>query len=169
MAKHSALFALGLTAAVMAASGMAQTSLAADIVHTQSDASPIAKMVTVPAGATTYYLSGMVAPVSNPAAPKDSIEAYGDTKTQTVGALTEIQKALAEQKLTMGDVVAMHVFLAGDPAKGGKMDFAGMMEGYKQFFGTKEQPNKPARSTVQVAALVGPAYLVEIEVIAARQ
>jgi enamine deaminase RidA (YjgF/YER057c/UK114 family) len=166
MAKHSALFALGLTASVMIA---AQTSFAADIVHTQSDASPIAKMVTVPGGATTYYLSGMVAPVSNPSAPKDSIEAYGDTKTQTIGALTEIQKALAEQKLTMGDVVAMHVFLAGDPAKGGKMDFAGMMEGYKQFFGTKEQPNKPARSTVQVAALVGPAYLVEIEVIAAHK
>ena len=166
MAKHSALFALGLTACVMAAAGAAR---AADIVHTQSDASPIAKMVTVPADATTYFLSGMVAPVSNPNAPKDSIEAYGDTKTQTVGALTEIQKALAEQKLTMSDVVAMHVFLAGDPAKGGKMDFAGMMEGYKQFFGTKEQPNKPARSTVQVAALVGPAYLVEIEVIAARK
>ena len=166
MAKYSALFALGLTACVIAAAGAAR---AADIVHAQSDASPIAKMVTVPGGATTYYLSGMVAPVSNPNAPKDSIEAYGDTKTQTIGALTEIQKALAEQKLTMGDVVAMHVFLAGDPAKGGKMDFAGMMEGYKQFFGTKEQPNKPARSTVQVAALVGPAYLVEIEVIAARK
>jgi enamine deaminase RidA (YjgF/YER057c/UK114 family) len=169
MAKHSALFALGLTASVMIAAGAAQTSFAADIVHTRSDASPIAKMVTVPGGATTYYLSGMVAPVSNPSAPKDSIEAYGDTKTQTIGALTEIQKALAEQKLTMGDVVAMHVFLAGDPAKGGKMDFAGMMDGYKQFFGTKEQPNKPARSTVQVAALVGPAYLVEIEVIAAHK
>ncbi len=169
MAKHSALFALGLTASVMIAAGAAQTSFAADIVHTRSDASPIAKMVTVPAGATTYYLSGMVAPVSNPNAPKGSVESYGDTKTQTIGALTEIQKALAEQKLTMGDVVAMHVFLAGDPAKGGKMDFAGMMDGYKQFFGTKEQPNKPARSTVQVAALVGPAYLVEIEVIAAHK
>ena len=159
-----AVFALGL--GILAATGAAQ---AADIVHTQSNESPIAKMVTVPAGVTTYYLSGMVAPVSNPNAPKDSVEAYGDTKTQTVGALTEIGKALAAQNLTMGDVVAMHVFLAGDPAKGGKMDFAGMMEGYKQFFGTKEQPNKPVRSTVQVAALVGPGYLVEIEVIAAHK
>jgi enamine deaminase RidA (YjgF/YER057c/UK114 family) len=161
---HTAVFALGL--ALVAAAGAAQ---AADIVHTQSDQSPIAKMVTVPAGATTYYLSGMVAPVSNPNAPKDSIEAYGDTKTQTIGAIGEIQKALENQGLTLGDVVAMHVFLAGDPAKGGKMDFAGMMEGYKQFFGTKDQPNKPARSTVQVAALVGPAFLVEIEVIAAKK
>jgi enamine deaminase RidA (YjgF/YER057c/UK114 family) len=44
-----------------------------------------------------------------------------------------------------------------------------MMEGYKQFFGTKEQPNKPSRSTMQVAALVAPGYLVEIEVIAAHK
>ena len=161
---RTAVFSLGLP--LVAAAGAAR---AGDIVHTQSDQSPIAKMVTVPAGATIYYLSGMVAPVSNPAAPKDSIEAYGDTKTQTIGAIGEIKKALAEQGLTLGDVVAMHVFLAGDPAKGGKMDFAGMMEGYKQFFGTKDQPNKPARSTVQVAALVGPAFLVEIEVIAAKK
>ena len=166
MASRSAFFALGLTACVMVAT---QSGLAADIVHTQTDESPIAKLVTVPADATTYYLSGTVAPVSNPSAPKGSIESYGDTKTQTIGAIGEIKKALAERKLDLGDVVMMHVYLAGDPAKDGKMDFAGMMEGYKQFFGTKEQPNKPSRTTVQVAALVAPGYLVEIEVIAARK
>ena len=167
MASRSAFFALGLTACVMAAAG--NTSFAADIVHTQSDESPIAKMVTVPAGMTTYYLSGMVAPVANPNAPKGSLESFGDTKTQTIGAIGEIKKALAAQNLDLGDVVMMHVYLAGDPAKDGKMDFAGMMEGYKQFFGTKEQPNKPSRSTMQVAALVAPGYLVEIEVIAAHR
>ena len=161
---RTAVFALGL--AMMAAAGAAQ---GADIVHTQTDQSPIAKMVTVPTGTTTYYLSGMLAPVANPSAPKGSVESYGDTKTQTVGALTEIKKALAAQNLDMGDVVMMHVYLVGDPAKDGKMDFAGMMEGYKQFFGTKDQPNKPSRSTVQVAALAGPGYLVEIEVIAAHK
>ena len=150
---RTAVFALGL--AILAGAGAAQ---AADIVHTQTDQSPIAKIVTVPAGATTYYLSGMLAPA-----------AEGDTKTQTIGALTEIKKALATQNLDMGDVVMMHVYLVGDPAKDGKMDFAGMMEGYKQFFGTKEQPNKPSRSTVQVSALAGPGYLVEIEVIAAHK
>jgi enamine deaminase RidA (YjgF/YER057c/UK114 family) len=41
------------------------------------------------------------------------------------------------------------------------------MAGYTKFFGTKEQPNKPARSAVQVAALVAPGPLLEIEVIAA--
>jgi enamine deaminase RidA (YjgF/YER057c/UK114 family) len=46
------------------------------------------------------------------------------------------------------------------------MDFTGFMAGYTKFFGTKEQPNKPARSTFQVAGLAGPGILVEIEVVA---
>jgi enamine deaminase RidA (YjgF/YER057c/UK114 family) len=49
------------------------------------------------------------------------------------------------------------------------MDFAGMMAGYTQFFGTAEQPNKPARSAMQVAALAVPGIMVEIEVIAVRK
>ena len=48
------------------------------------------------------------------------------------------------------------------------MDFSGMMEGYNQFFGTAEQPNKVARITSQVAALVAPGMMVEIEVQAAK-
>ena len=68
----------------------------------------------------------------------------------------------------MGDVVKMHAFLVGDPATGGKLDFAGFMKGYTQFFGTPEQPNLPVRSAVQVAALAGPGMLVEIEVTAVR-
>ncbi|MDI3253458.1 MAG: Rid family hydrolase [Bacillota bacterium] len=109
----------------------------------------------------TLYLSGMI----------DSSVMHGeagDTKTQTVHVLQQIQKALEAQKLTLGDVVMMHVYLAGDAGKGGKMDFAGFMEGYSQFFGTKDQPNKPARSAMQVAALAAPAALVEIEVIAVK-
>jgi len=47
-------------------------------------------------------------------------------------------------------------------------DFAGMMEGYTQFFGTVDQPNLPSRSAMQVAALANPGFLVEIEVAAVR-
>jgi enamine deaminase RidA (YjgF/YER057c/UK114 family) len=47
------------------------------------------------------------------------------------------------------------------------MDFLGFMEAYTQYFGTAEQPNLPARSAVQVAGLVNPGMLVEIEVIVA--
>lgn len=107
----------------------------------------------------TLYLSGTLDP---------AMKTDADTKSQTVGAIKAIQSALEAQKLTLGDVVMMHVYLAGDPAKGGKMDFAGFMAGYTQFFGTKEQPNKPARSAMQVAALAAPTALVEIEVIAVR-
>jgi enamine deaminase RidA (YjgF/YER057c/UK114 family) len=53
----------------------------------------------------------------------------------------------------MGDVVMMHVYMVGDPTNGGKLDFAAMNAASSQFFGKKDQPNKPARSTVQVAAL----------------
>jgi enamine deaminase RidA (YjgF/YER057c/UK114 family) len=62
----------------------------------------------------------------------------------------------------------MTVFLAGDLANGGKLDFPGLQASYTQFFGTKDQPNKPARSAVQVAALAAPWALIEIEVIAVK-
>jgi enamine deaminase RidA (YjgF/YER057c/UK114 family) len=68
-----------------------------------------------------------------------------------------------------GDVVKMLVFLVGDPANDGKMDFKGFMEAYTQYFGTPEQPNLPARSAVQVAGLAAPGALVEIEVILAKK
>jgi enamine deaminase RidA (YjgF/YER057c/UK114 family) len=42
------------------------------------------------------------------------------------------------------------------------------MKGYLQFFGTEQQANVPARTTVQVAGLPIPGALVEIEVVAAR-
>jgi enamine deaminase RidA (YjgF/YER057c/UK114 family) len=129
---------------------------------------PIAAAVEVPAGKTTVYLSGTVPPVADPKAAKDSIAAYGDTHFQTLSVLTAIERQLKSLGLTMGDVVKMQVFLVGDPAQGGKMDFAGFMKGYSQFFGTEAQPNLPVRSTMQVAALANPGFLVEIEVTAVR-
>ena len=59
--------------------------------------------------------------------------------------------------------------LTNDPAFDNKLNFPALMAGYSQFFGTQEQPNKPARSAVQVAALVAPGALLEIEVIAAKR
>jgi len=119
---------------------------------------------------STLYVSGMLAtptvPANAPAGSKPSVE--GDTHAQTLSVLTNIQKTLREQGLDMGDVIQMRVYLAGDPNLGGKMDFAGMNSAYSQFFGSKEQPNKPVRATVQVAALALPGALVEIEVVAAK-
>jgi enamine deaminase RidA (YjgF/YER057c/UK114 family) len=117
----------------------------------------------------TLYLSGQL---PDPVTPADSTKGapavYGDTKTQAFSVFSKIQALLKEQGLDMKDVVKLTVFLAGDPEKGGKLDFAGMNAGYLQFFGTKDQPNKPARSAMQVAALVQPWALVEIEAIAVR-
>jgi enamine deaminase RidA (YjgF/YER057c/UK114 family) len=117
----------------------------------------------------TLYLAGQMASPVTPADPAQSRSAvYGDTKTQTLSVLMKIQSILKEQGLTMGDVVQMHVFMAADPAKGGKLDFDGMNQAYDQFFGTPQQPNKPVRAAMQVAALVQPWGLVEIEVTAVR-
>ena len=108
----------------------------------------------------TLYVSGWLDP---------DLKTHIDTESQTVGIIKGIEKLLESQKLTLGDVVMMRVYLGGDPAKGGKMDFAGMMAGYSQFFGTKDQPNKPARTTVQVVLPAGDrGGLVEIDVIAVR-
>ncbi|WP_036110882.1 MULTISPECIES: RidA family protein [Luteibacter] len=145
-------------------------AFAADVVRHKIPNStfPISAAVEIPAGKTLVFLSGAVAPVADASAPKDSPQAYGDTKTQTVGVLTSIEKQLKGMGLTMGDVVKMQAFLVGDPAKGGKMDFTGFMAGYTQFFGTAAQPSLPSRSAVQVAALANPSFLVEIEVTAVR-
>jgi enamine deaminase RidA (YjgF/YER057c/UK114 family) len=48
------------------------------------------------------------------------------------------------------------------------MDFAGMMAAYGRHYGTAAQPNKPTRSTVEVANLVSPGAFIEVEVIAAK-
>lgn len=129
---------------------------------------PIAAAVEVPAGATTVYLSGTVPPVANADAPANTVAAYGNTQAQTVSVLKAIEAQLKGLGLSMGDVVKMQVFLVGDPALDGRMDFGGFMKGYSEFFGTAAQPNLPVRSTMQVAALANPGFLVEIEVTAVR-
>ena len=129
---------------------------------------PIAAAVEVPAGKTIVYLSGMVPRVTNEQAARNSIASFGDTKAQTVSVLQTIEQALQRVNLSMKDVVKMQVFLVADPAKENRMDFAGFMEGYTQFFGTAEQPNLPSRSVMAVAGLVNAGWLVEIEVTAVR-
>jgi enamine deaminase RidA (YjgF/YER057c/UK114 family) len=141
----------------------------APVTHVGPANSPIASAAFVPAGYGIFYVSGQTPPALNADAPKGTPPEFGDTKTQTLGIMKKIQDILKAQGLTMGDVVMMRVYLAGDPAKGGKMDFAGMMESYNPFFGTADQPNKPARVTVQVASLVAPGMLAEIEVQAAKK
>jgi enamine deaminase RidA (YjgF/YER057c/UK114 family) len=118
----------------------------------------------------TLYVSGQVPDPVTPADPVKKTPATYATGTtaQSENVFRKIEGILKDQGVGMRDVVMMHVYLVGDPAIGGKMDFAGMMAAYTKFFGTAEQPNKPARSTVQVAGLAAVGALVEIEVIAVR-
>jgi enamine deaminase RidA (YjgF/YER057c/UK114 family) len=151
-------------------SGLAGPASAADAIRYKIPNSdfPIAQAVEITAGRNLVFLSGAGPDIADKSADKDSPAAYGDTKVQTLSTLKKIEANLKSMGLHMGDVVKMQVFLVGDPALGGKMDFAGLMESYRQFFGTAEQPNLPARSAMKVAGLANPGWLVEIEVTAVR-
>lgn len=128
---------------------------------------PISVSVSPPAGARLVYVSGTVPDPVDPNAPTGSIERYGDTETQTRSVLDKIDAALAAQGMRRSDIIMMRVFLVAPPGQQ-RMDFAGMMRAYQQRFGTPNQPNKPARSALQVAGLADPGWLVEIEVTAAK-
>ena len=143
-------------------------AFAADVVRHKIPNSdfPIALAVEVPAGKKVVYLSGAGPTVVDKTAKPNSVAAFGDTKQQAASTLEAIAATLKDLKLDMKDVVKMTVFLVGDPAKDGNIDFAGFMDAYKVYFGGPEHPNLPARSTVKVAALVNPGWLIEIEVIA---
>lgn len=132
--------------------------------------SPIAEAVAVPMpGYTFYFISGTPAAPAKPDLSKTNPKRMGDTRTQTTSSLERLGETLSKLGLGFGDVVQAHVFLAGDPAKGGDIDFAGMNKEWSKKFGTPEQPNKPARSTVKVAGLATPGGLVEIEFIAIKK
>ena len=135
--------------------------------HANPPPSIILDSVTIPPGAEILMLSGQVADPIDPART-DSLAAYGDTRTQTISTLRKIEAALARRGYAMSDVVKLTVFVVGNPKLDGRMDFAGFNAGYRAFFGTEANPNLVARSTVQVAGLAGPHYLIEIEAIAAR-
>ena len=151
-----------------AALGLLASPAAAQVKRIGAPNSPILQAAVVPAGTDIMYVSGITPPALNAGAPAGTPPEFGDTKTQTIGVLKRIDDILKAEGLTLGDVFMMRVLLVGDPTKGGKMDFGGMMEGYNQFFGVAEQPNKVARITSQVAGLVAPGMMVEIEVQAAR-
>lgn len=151
---------------ILAVSALAASTAAAQSVkHIQTAEAGIASAVWV---GDTLYVSGQLPSPTTPADRATNKPAvWGNTGAQAENAFTKIATLLKEQGLGMGDVVMMRVYMVADPADN-KLDFAGMNAAYGKFFGTAAQPNKPARSTVQVAALVSPGPLLEIEVQAAR-
>ena len=155
--------ALAMACAAAGGLGAGAARAQTPVRHVQTEKSPIATGVWA---GDTFYLSGQLADPVTPASGATPA-VYGDTRTQAASVFAKIQKALQAQGLDMKDVVKLTVFLGPDP-KTGKLDFDGMQGVYKTYFGTPDQPNKPARSAFQVAALAAPWALLEIEAIAVR-
>lgn len=154
--------------------GAALCATAAPAQVTKIASNPPARILTgvkVAAGTELLFLSGQLpSPVDPAKKPADikSVDDYGDSKTQTISTLNKIKGLLEAQGYTMADVIKMTLFITADP-KTGKMDFAGVNEGFGQFYNTTENPTTVARSAIQVAGLAGPYFLIEIEAIAAKK
>ncbi|MDA0688735.1 MAG: Rid family hydrolase [Proteobacteria bacterium] len=142
---------------VVAFAGFGATVIAQEITR-YNEGNYFYTSITIPPGAETMYLSGSGArPLAD--------GSWGDMKQQTVNTFERFKQTLEEQGWSMGDIVQVRAFaVAGEDG----LDFAGFNEGYAQFFGTAENPNKPVRSFVEIADLVVEGWLVEIEIRAAR-
>jgi enamine deaminase RidA (YjgF/YER057c/UK114 family) len=156
-----------LVPAILVAAGlvMSAPAQAQSVKHIQSDRpGGIADGVWV---GDTLYLSGQLPSPNKPADRAAGTPAvWGNATEQADSAFKKIEELLKQQGLGLGDIVMMRVYMVAGPD--GKLDFQGMNAAYNKYFGTTTQPNKPARSTVQVAALVTPGALMEVEVQAAR-
>ncbi|WP_171060559.1 Rid family hydrolase [Poseidonocella sp. HB161398] len=129
---------------------------------------PWAEAVELPANARLLFLSGQ-GPEMIPGAPDpEAIESHGDMERQTFSVLSVIRAALAAKGYAMADIVKMIAYLRCAPGQG-TLDLEGFGRAYRRFFGDGgDLCQLPARSRVEVARLMNPGWLVEIEVIAAR-
>ena len=151
---------------VLLAAALSGAAAAQEVQRRGAPDAPISASVELPQWSRLVYVSGTVPDPVDAGAPPGSAQRYGDTAAQTRSVLRKIAAQLASHGLGLGDVVMMRVFLVAPPGEA-RMDFAGMMTAYREVFGTEAQPMRPARSTMQVAGLVDPGWLVEIEVTAA--
>lgn len=157
-------FLLPALAASLAGFAVSAPVSAQEVERTYSSpTATIASTASVPAGSRLVFVSGTVPAPLDPANPND----LGDTRQQTISVLERIKATLEAQGLGLGDLVKLTVFLVGVPELEGRMDSAAMNEVFRTYFGTPEQPNRPTRSTIQIAALGRPGMYVEIEGIAA--
>ena len=157
---YRSLFPVAVLVSALAAPLAAQ---APDSVTFRGTGGIISQSVAIPAGRAVLITSGMLGPVVDSTAPAGTRGRYGDTKTQGIGIMKTLQKALADAGLTMKDVVSLRVFIAGDATKGGQFDFPGWNEAYGQFFNNPTNPTKPTRYVVGVAWLARPEALLEID------
>ncbi|ARP96832.1 Rid family hydrolase [Bordetella genomosp. 13] len=128
-------------------------------------ASAISRAVAVPPGLTHYQLSAQYPAVIDANAPPDSMAALGDTAAQTSTTLARLEGVLKEMGLGLEHLTHVRVYLVADPATGA-MDFDGFNAAYNAYL--RERIREfPARTVLQVAGLVRPNWLIEIEACAA--
>jgi enamine deaminase RidA (YjgF/YER057c/UK114 family) len=137
-----------------------------EVTYYGSPRSAISNGVILPADRATLWVSG-VGPSRAPATAAGAPAPVNDTKTQAQSILKNIAMQLSDHGLSMKDVIYLRAYVVPDPMKDSKMDMMGWSAAYGEVFGTTENPTKPARATIGVAALVGAGQLIEIEVVAA--
>jgi enamine deaminase RidA (YjgF/YER057c/UK114 family) len=110
-------------------------------------------------GYSRVVVHGDTAWVSGTTATVDGAVVHpGDAAAQTRVALTGVQQALEGAGFALGDVVRTRMYVTDI----GRWEEVGRVHG--EFFGGV----RPATAMVQVAALIDPAMLVEVEVDAVR-
>ena len=76
-----------------------------DVTFSGPSNAPISAAVALPAGRALFLTSGTVPPVADESAPAGNPARYGDTKTQGIGALKQIEARLKEAGLGLKVVV----------------------------------------------------------------
>ena len=116
--------------------------------------SPIASGKALKAGTGLYFSAGAVPTVD------------GDMKTQALSTLAVLKERLAAAGMGFKDVIFLRAYVV--PEADGNFDRKGWGDAYGTYFGTAEQPQKPARTTIAVHSLPRPNWKIEIDVIAAQ-
>ena len=129
--------------------------------------SPILQSATLPPGTALTFVSGILPDPADPKAAKDDLRAAGDTEAQTVAVLRKVEAALAPRPRP-GRCGATAGVPGGRPETGRAHGLRGPAARLPAVLRQREQPLKPTRTTVQVAGLVLPGALIEVEAVAAK-
>lgn len=121
---------------------------------------PYADLVAVEPGSQLFYTWGVTAsPRFKEIAKGDVENRYGNTYEQSYSVLSQLSYDLAEVGLTLRDVVNVRAYIVADP----EPDFDSWNKAFSEFFGTVNNPSKPARTTLGISRLFLPDYRVEVE------